>query len=333
MLRFVLRRFWFLVVVLFGVSLLTFLIANVAPGDPARMAAGPSATPEAVAALRAEWGLDQPLIEQYFRYLGRLAHFDLGTSNVTGRPVLDEILARAPATIELMVAALLLALVVGVPLGVWAALRRGSWVDSLVRGLATLGVSVPAFWLGLLLILLFYRTLGWLPGSGRFMGDPPTAMTGFLTLDALLHGDWAAFRLACAHLVLPVASLALLDLGQVARLVRNQLLAVLSQDYIRVARASGLPERAVVYRHALRNAVSPLITVIAASIAQMLYGSVSIELVFGWPGAGQYVVNSIFNLDFPVIMGFALLTSGVYVVANLGADLAYAWLDPRVRAR
>lgn len=331
MLAFVLRRSALLVVVLLGVSLLTFSISHLAPGDPARMIAGPQAAPEAVEKIRLDLGLDQPLWRQYALYLGKLVRFDLGVSNVSGKPVLDEIARRAPASLELMGAGLLIALAAGIPLGVRAALRRGGFADRAVSGLAVGGASMPAFWLGLILILVFYRELAWFPASGRFTGPPPQAVTGFLTLDSLIAGDWRAFRIACAHLALPSLSLALLDLGLVARLVRNQMRGVMEQEYIRTARAAGLGETTVVWRHALRNGLSPMITVVAASLASMLYGSVSVEAVFGWSGAGQFVVDSIFNLDFPVIMGFAVLTSGAYVIVNLLADLAYAAVDPRAR--
>ncbi|WP_374571315.1 ABC transporter permease [Phenylobacterium sp.] len=333
MLTFVLRRCALLVVVLFGVSLLTFAVAHLAPGDPARLIAGPQASAEAVAHVRRDLGLDAPLWRQYALYAGRLARLDLGQSNVSGKPVLREIAARAPASLELMGSGLILALALGTPLGVWAALKRGGLADRGVGALAVAGAAMPAFWLGLMLILLFYRELAWFPASGRFTGAPPPAVTGLMTLDALLAGDPRAFETACAHLALPTLSIALLDLGLVARLVRNQMLGVLDAEYIRTARATGLPEGRVIVDHALRNALSPMITVVAASLATMLYGSVSVETVFGWPGAGQYVVESIFSMDFPVIMGFAVVTSAVYVVVNLLADLLYAAVDPRVRAR
>ena len=331
MLAFIARRLGFLVIVLLGVSLITFTIAHLAPGDPARLVAGPQASAETVARVRADLGLAQPILVQYRRYLGRLLHGDLGVSNVDGRPVAEAILAKAPASLELMGAALLLALIAGIPLGVVAALRRNGAADRTVRIMAVAGAAIPAFWFGSILIILLYRELGWFPASGRFTGTPPPAVTGFLTIDALLAGDWQGFRTACAHLALPVFTLALLDLGLFARLTRNQMLGVMAQDYIRVARASGLPEGRIVRVHALRNALSPLIAVVTASLAAMLYGSVSVETVFGWPGAGQFVVGAIGNLDFPVVMGFAVIASAAYVLVNIAADLALAAVDPRVR--
>jgi peptide/nickel transport system permease protein len=331
MVRFVLQRLAFLGLVLLGVSLITFAIAHLAPGDPARMMAGPAASAEAVAALRSKLGLDLPLWQQYLHYLGDLLRFNLGTSNVSGDPVLDEILARAPASIELMGSALLLSLIVGIPVGIGAAVKRGGWLDRLVSGLSVAGISVPAFWLGLVMVILFYRQLEWFPASGRFTGDPPVAVTGFLLIDALIALDFRALSAATAHLALPVLSLALLEAGPLARLVRNQMRAVLGSDYVRMARASGLSERTILWRHALRNALTPLVTLVAASIAMMLFGSVSLETVFGWPGAGHYVVQSIFALDFPVIMGFAVLTAIAYVLVNTVADITLGLIDPRVR--
>lgn len=331
MARFVLQRLAFLVLVLLGVSLITFAIAHLAPGDPARMMAGPAASEDAVAALRAELGLDQSLWRQYALYLGDLVRFDLGTSNVSGEPVLDEILARAPASIELMGSALLLSLMLGIPLGIGAAVKRGGSLDRLVSGLSVTGISVPPFWLGLVLVIIFYRQLEWFPASGRFTGTPPPGVTGFLLIDAVIALDPKAFAAAMAHLALPVLSLALLEAGPLARLVRNQMRAVLASDYVRMARASGLSERTILWRHALRNALTPLVTLVAASIAMMLFGSVSLETVFGWPGAGHFVVQSIFALDFPVIMGFAVLTAIAYVLVNTAADIALGLIDPRVR--
>ena len=332
MVRFLWRRTAFLVLVLFGVAIITFLIAHVAPGDPARMIAGPAASIEAVAKVRADLGLDRPLWVQFGFYLRDLAHFDLGTSIVSGQPVLDEILARAPASLELMGAALLIGWSLGIPLGIAAASKPGGRLDRIVQGLAITGSAVPAFWFGLVLVILFYRYLGWFPASGRFTGIPPDAITGLFTIDALLTGNARAFATACAHLALPALSLALLDMGIIARLVRNQMASVMVQDYIRTARAMGLSDAAIVRHHALRNAMSPLVTIFAASVATMLYGSVSLETVFGWPGAGQYVVKAIFALDFPVIVGFSILTAILYVLINAVADLIYGVLDPRVRA-
>ncbi|HEX3916359.1 MAG TPA: ABC transporter permease [Caulobacteraceae bacterium] len=331
MAAFVLRRLGFLVVVVLAVTVITFLIAQAIPGDPARVVAGPRADAQQLAKARHQLGLDRPLPVRYADYLGRVLHGDLGASIVTGRPVLSELAARAPATLELMISALIVGVAGGVPLGVAAALTRGRWPDRLIRAGSALTISVPAFWLGPLLILVFYGALQVLPGSGRLDLDPPPPVTGFLLIDTLLAGDVAAFGDALAHLAIPVLTLALLDVGAIARLVRGQMIEVLGEDYIRTARATGLSEATVILRYALRNGLTPLVTVLGLSIAQMLYGSVVIESIFAWPGDGSYVVGAIFNLDFPVVLGFALVTSVAYVVVNLGVDLTYLLLDPRIR--
>jgi len=329
---FLARRIAALLLVVFAVSLVTFAISHLVPGDPARMIAGPRASAQQLAAIRHELGLDRPVLVQYEIYGTHLLHGDLGKSIVTNRPVLGEIASRVPATLELMLCALIVSLLFGIPIGIAAALNQGRFVDHLVRGFSALTVSIPAFWLAPLLILLFYGALGVFPASGRIDGDPPTAITGLFLIDSALTLNFRAFADAASHLVLPVATLSFLDMGAIARLVRGQMIEVLSEDYIKTARASGLPERAVIYRHALRNALIPLVTVLGMSLAQLLYGSVIIESLFAWPGTGSYVVNAIFALDFPVIMGFTVLVSTAYVVVNLLVDLLYMLLDPRIRA-
>lgn len=325
-----LQRAAFSVVVLLAVTAITFAILTLSTSDPARLLAGPQATEAAVERLRIQLGLDQPFWAQYGAYLGRVISGDFGVSVQTGLPVLEEIALRAPATLELMATALLVSALVGIPLGVWAARRRGEWPDHVVRGLSVASISMPGFWLGMLLVLLFYRELGWLPANGRFSGVEP-GPTGFLLLDTLLAGDGAGFMDAVAHLALPVMALAVADIGALARLVRAQTLNVLSTDYMRMARASGLSEGEAVREHAMRNVLTPMVPIFALSIAQMLYGSVVIETTFGWPGVGAYVVQAIFALDFPVILGFALIASIAYVICNLAADLLQAALDPRIQ--
>jgi len=329
--RALLRRLGFAVVVVAAVSLITFCILALAPGDPARLLAGPQASPADIEKLRVALGLDQPLWRQYLAYAGRVLEGDFGTSVVTGRPVAVEIFSRAAATIELMMCAMLVAIGAGGALGVWAARNTGRWPDHLVRGLAVFGVSAPGFWIGMLLILIFYRDLGLLPSGGRGGPLDPTGPTGFLLVDGVLSGNVGLVGEALRHLALPVLALALGEAGGVARLVRAQLLGILEKDYMRMARAGGLSEGAAIWRHGLRNVAIPLIPVFALSLAQILSGSVVIETVFAWPGVGAYLVSSIFALDFPVILGFALLASVAYVFANLAADVAQAALDPRLR--
>jgi len=330
-LRIIARRLAFLVVVVVGVTFITFMISHVLPGDPARMLAGPRAEPQLVAQIRAQLGLDKPLPVQYVTYMQRVAHLDFGKSVVTGRPISAELAVRIPATLELMLTALLTALVFGIGLGTLAAVKRDTWIDQAVRGVAVLGISMPTFWLGLLLILFFYGKLGILPGSGRIGGLPPPGVTGFYLVDALLAGNVATFLDALSHLVLPAATLAIVEIGGIARLVRSSMIDVLGEDYVLTARASGLRESVVVLQVALRNALIPFVTLFGLSLASVLYGSVVTETVFAWPGTGKYVVDSIFNLDFAVVMAFALMVSIAYVVANLAVDLTYAVLDPQIR--
>lgn len=328
----VLRRLAGLVMVVFGVTIITFLISHVIPGDPAQMLAGPRASAEAVARIRTELGLDQPVLVQYGRYLAALLHGDFGVSIVTGRPVAQDLLQVFPATLELIVAALAMAVAVGVLLGTLAAVYRGGAIDWAARLLASVSVSMPAFWLALILLLVFYGVLDWLPGDGRLgvAFDPPPTVTGFFVIDALLAGDGALLRDVLAHLALPATTLAIATVGGVIRIVRAAMIGVLNEDYIRTAIASGLRWRTVVFNHALRNALIPLVTVLGLEAAALLFGSVVVETVFVWPGAGSYVLGAIFALDFPVIMGFTVIASLVYVLINTGVDLLYRVLNPQI---
>ena len=323
-----------LFLVVFGVSVMTFTISNLIPGDPARLIAGDRATPEIVAHIRADLGLDKPLPEQYWRYVRGVLHGDLGTSIRTRRPVLEDLRIFFPATLELALAALALATALGVPLGIASAVWKNSPLDHAVRVLAVTGISTPAFWLALLLIVLFYGRAGWLPGAGRI--DPgldiPARVTGFLLIDSLLAGDVAAFLSAARHLILPVFTLSFVHLGVVARQVRSAMLEEMTQDYIRTARANGLGWKTIVFTEALPNAMIPSVTMLGLALGDLLYGAVLTETVFAWPGMGAYVVNSIQALDFPAVMGFAIVVSLAYVLVNLAVDLAYMIIDPRIRA-
>ena len=333
MTRIVLRRLAMLVLVTFGVSVICFVISRLIPGDPAQMMLGPRATPQAIAELRTRLGLDQPVTTQYIQYMSDLLRGDFGVSIISRQPVLGELWSHIPATFELMLMAMVLAIVVGVPLGVLTALRRDTWVDNLGRGVAILGISAPTFWLGLMLVLLLYAELGWLPGSGRLdIGvTPPPHVTGLYLVDAAIAGDGLAWRSAFNHLLLPALTLALSSVGTVVRLVRGSMLEVLAEDYIRTARAYGLAPWRIHYVYALKNALIPFVTVLGLELAALLFGSVVIESVFAWPGVGNHVLGAILNLDFPVIMGFTVLASAVYVLANLLVDLAYLMLDPRIQ--
>jgi peptide/nickel transport system permease protein len=331
MLTLIVRRLAFLVLVVFGVSVITFIISNAVPGDPARLLAGPRATPEQVTEMRVQLGLDRPLPERYVRYLGRVLQGDLGTSIVDNQPVSRALLKRIPATLELMLSALVLSLLIGIPLGVLAAVRKGGWVDHVVRAWSVLGISLPAFWLGLAFILVFYGGLGVLPASGRLAGPPPPHVTGLYTLDALLAADLRTFADAVRHLFLPALTIAFGEIGNTARLVRTSMIETLQEDYVLLARASGIPERQVVFHDALRNALIPFTTLMGLALASMLYGGVVIEAVFAWPGIGRYVVDAIFNLDFAVVMAFTIVVSIAYVLINLVVDIIYTLLDPQVR--
>ncbi|ADU71433.1 ABC transporter permease [Pantoea sp. At-9b] len=326
------QRCWGLFLVVAGVCVITFIISHLIPGDPARMLAGDRASEAIVQHIRQQLGLDQPLWVQFGRYVMALLHGDLGTSIRTGRPVLEEMRTFFPATLELACCALLLALLIGIPLGVLSAVYRNRWLDHLVRLLAITGISTPAFWLGLGVIVLFYGHLQLLPGGGRLDDwlDPPTRITGFYTIDALLAGDSEVFFNALQHLILPSLTLAFVHLGIVARQIRGAMLEQLSEDYIRTARASGLPNRVIILRYALPNALIPSVTVLGLALGDLLYGAVLTETVFAWPGMGAWVVASIQALDFPAVMGFAVVVSFVYVLVNLAVDLIYLWIDPRI---
>jgi ABC-type dipeptide/oligopeptide/nickel transport system permease component len=292
--------------VVLGITLLVFLLNAAALGDPARAALGQRADPAAVEALRREYGLDRPLPERYARWLARLARGDLGQSIREQRPVLDVIVERAPATARLALAATLIALAAGVAIGACAALRPGSALDHALMALAVLGISTPVFWLGMMLALVFAVTLGWLPVSG--------------------YGDGSL-----AHLVLPACTLGALHTGTVARMTRSSLLEVVRQDYMATARAKGLPERVVLLKHGLRNALIPVVTVVGIGLADLLVGAPLTETVFAWPGLGRLLVAAVGQRDLPVVMGAVLVFALVYVVGNLLVDLAYLAIDPRIR--
>ncbi|ELN2735879.1 ABC transporter permease [Pluralibacter gergoviae] len=326
------QRCWGLVLVVAGVCVITFIISHLIPGDPARLLAGERASDEIVQHIRHQLGLDLPLWQQFARYVSALLHGDLGTSIRTGRPVLEDLKAFFPATLELAFCALAIALVVGIPLGVLSAVYRNRWTDHLVRLLALTGISTPAFWLGLGVIVLFYGKLNWLPGSGRLDDwlDPPAHVTGFYLIDSLLAGDTEVFINAVQHLILPAATLAFVHLGIVARQIRSAMLEQLDEDYIRTALASGLPRWTIILRYALPNALIPSVTVLGLALGDLLYGAVLTETVFAWPGMGAWVVTSIQALDFPAVMGFAIVVSFAYVLVNLIVDLLYLWIDPRM---
>lgn len=332
MLRFIFRRLLGLLFVLVGVSIFTFAIAQVVPVDPAAAALGAKAREEQIAAYRQKLGLDRPVWEQYVRYVGRLVQGDLGASIRTRRPVADDLRDFFPATLELSLAALVVSLAFGIPLGILAALRRNSAVDALARLIALIGGSMPIFYVGLLGLGLFYRQFRWLPGQGRLDStmNPPELVTGMFTLDALLTGNWAVFQNATWHLILPALTLGYFSTAVLLRITRSAMLEALSQDYVRTARSKGLREQFVVLRHVFKNALPPVLTTIGLTFGSLLSGAVLTETVFGWPGLGRYATTSVSNLDLPAVMGVTLLAAVIYPAVNTLVDISYSLVDPRV---
>ena len=335
MLRLVTRRLLLLVPILLGVSILVFLWIRALPGSPAEALLGERATPEAVARVRRQYGLDDPLPVQYWRYLVEtVGHQNLGTSIATYRPVTYEIGHRFPATVELALTAMLFATFLGVPLGFLAAKRYGSVFDhgSLVASL--IGISIPIFFLGLILKYIFSVRLGWLPSIGRedVLADREHP-TNFYVLDAIIQLDPAALQDAIRHLILPAIALATIPLAIVARITRAAVLDVQNEDYVRTARAKGLPPRVVNSRHIMRNALLPVSTIIGLQIGLLLSGAVLTETVFAWPGIGTWLKDAIFNRDYPVLQGGILFVAAVFVLVNLLVDISYAVINPRIRVR
>lgn len=321
-------------VTLLGLILVTFLIGRVMPIDPVVAIVGDHAPPDVVARVRTELGLDRPLPVQFLIYLRRLAAGNLGHSVMTSHSVTADILEFFPRTFELATAAIILAVLLGVPAGVFAAARPGSRFDHLVRMVSLAGQSIPVFVLGLIFLLVLYVQLGWLPGSGQidvlYEGTVPP-VTGMLVVDAALAGDWSAFQSALAHLVQPALVLALYSLAYITRMTRGFMLEALGSEYIVTARAKGVPERLVLWRHAFGNISVGLVTVLALAYANLLEGAVLTETVFSWPGLGLYLTTSLLNADMNAVLGATLVIGCIYVGLNLLADLAYRLLDPRVR--
>ncbi len=319
-----------------GLLAVTFFIGRVIPVDPVLAIVGDRAPEHVVARVREELGLNKPLYAQFGIYLQKVAHGDFGTSVLTANPVLQDIARTFPATLELATLGILIGVTVGVPLGVWAAVRRGGLVDQLVRVMGLIGYSVPIFWLGLMALVLFYARLGWVGGPGRidvvyqYTLQP---VTGLLLVDAALGGEWEAFRNALSHLILPASLLGYFSLAYISRMTRSFMLNELSQEYVVAARAKGLSEARIIWRHALRNAMVPLVTVIALSYAGLLEGSVLTETVFAWPGLGLYLTNSLQNADMNAVLGATIVVGSVFIGLNLVSDLLYQLLDPRTHAR
>lgn len=333
MIRFILRRLVGLVLVLLGVSIITFALSQLVPIDPVAAALGQNARNEQIEAYRRELGLDRPAALQYASYVGRLLQGDLGKSIRTRRAVADDLRDFLPATIELSLAAMLVAVVLGVALGVIAALRRNGAIDAAARLFALIGGSLPIFFVGLLVLAVFYSKLRWFPGPGRLDAvlRPPPRFTGMYTVDSLLAGNWPLFRNALAHLILPALTLGYFSTAVVLRMTRSAMLEVLGQDYVRTARAKGLRDNVVILRHALKNAMIPVLTTIGIVFGSLLSGAVLTETIFGWPGLGRYATTSATSLDLPAVMGVTLVAAVVYPVVNLLVDIGYHLLDPRVK--
>ncbi|MEJ7138912.1 ABC transporter permease [Amphibiibacter pelophylacis] len=323
-----------LVATLAGLLAVTFFIGRIVPFDPVLAVVGEHASAETIVQVRTQMGLDLPLGQQFLNYLSQIAHGDLGRSLLTGNPVLQDLGRAFPATLELATVAILIGVLAGVPLGLWAAVRQGSWVDHTVRVLGLVGYSVPIFWLGLMGLVLFYAHLGWVAGPGRLDISYEyviTPVTGLMLVDTLLAGDWGAFGNAVSHLILPAGLLGYYSLAYLSRMTRSFMLHELAQEYIVTARAKGLSESRIIWRHALRNAAVPLVTVIALSYAGLLEGSVLTETVFAWPGLGQYITNSLQSADMNAVLGGTLLVGALFIALNLVSDLLYRSLDPRTR--
>jgi peptide/nickel transport system permease protein len=326
------RRTLTVIPVLLGVSLLVFSFIHLIPGDPAITMLGERATPERVAQVREQLGLDRPLFQQYLIYLGKVVRGDLGVSIVRGDPVLTDLLRRFPATVELATAAILLALLFGIPVGIASAVWRRSLVDSISRVWALAGVSMPIFWLGVMLAWVFGVELRLLPTGFRLgSGISFEPWTNFVILDTLLQRNWEVLRDALRHLVLPAAALATIPLAVIARMTRASMLEVLSRDYIRTAEAKGLGQGVVILRHALRNALLPVLTVVGLQVGSLLAGAILTETIFSWPGIGRWVYESIGFRDYAIVQGASLFIAVIVVVVNLITDLLYAFVDPRIK--
>jgi ABC-type dipeptide/oligopeptide/nickel transport system permease component len=330
----IVKRLATVIPTLIGVIIVTFLLTRVLPGDPAVYFAGPAATPQSIAEIRKSLGLDRPLPDQFLRYVNELAHGNFGNSLSTGRPVAAEISSRLPASAELTLMGLFLAIAIAVPLGIFAAVKQGSWIDHLCRVIATAGVSLPVFFTGLLLVYVFYFRLGWSPAPlGRldaFATSPPD-ITGFYLIDSLITGNFETFRAALAQLILPAVTLAVFSLAPITRMTRASMLAVLASEFIRTARASGLSRRTVILTYAFRNAMLPVVTTLGMVFSFLLGANVLVEKVFAWPGIGSYAVEALLQSDFAPVQGFVLTMAVLYVALNLIIDMLYGVIDPRVR--
>lgn len=334
-LPFIVRRLLISILLIFGISFISFSITQLVPGDPVAANLGQSAysDPEIVAAFKKEFGLDQPVPVQYIKYVGNLLQGDLGVSLSSKRPVMEDLREYFPATLEIALIAVFFALFVGILLGTISAMTRDRLPDQIIRVFSLTGVSMPVFWTALTAFYLFFFLLGWAPGTGRLEpgAEAPAQVTGLFTLDALLEGDFATFRQAFAYLLLPAGVLAIYAVGVLTRFTRASVLEILGNDYVRSARAKGLPEFTVIRRHVLRPALLSIITVAGVAFSSLLAGSVLVESVFSWPGLGQYAYRAAVGLDLPGIMGVSMIVATVYILMNLLVDVLYRIIDPQMR--
>jgi len=333
MLIFTLKKLAALLGTMVGIAVLSFVITNIAPGDPARLVAGPNATASMVETIRVQYGLDQSLGQQFLIYMGDLFRGDFGRSLVSTRPVLDELLRYAPATLELVLVAMTLGVIVGVPLGVLSAVWRDTPLDHVTRILSISGVALPAFWFGILLQLWFAVQLGWLPVSGRLplIMAPPEPITHFLLIDSLLRGQFDTFLAGLRYIIMPAIVLSFPCLASILRVNRAEMIEVLQSDYIVAARAHGISSRRIIALYALKNAMLPTLAMIGLRFGWMLGSTVLVETVFDWPGIGLYAVSSALSSDFKPVIGVTLLIGFFFILINTLVDLAYAWIDPRLR--
>jgi len=330
-LEYIFRRLIMAVVVLISISIITFFIARVMPSDPAAAWVGPHPTDEA----REVLGLNNPLYIQYLRYMQGILHGNLGTSVKTHQPILTDLKTYFPATLELVSVSMLIAIIFGIPLGVYSGTKKGSLLDHTTRLLAIAGVSIPTFWLGLIMQLIFFGYLGILPLNGRISTEtalyhPITQITGFYLIDSAITGNWVAFKDALLHIILPAVTLATYPLGLTIRMTRSTMIEVLNEKYILAARAAGISERTILFVLALKNAITPTITVLGLVFVYSLTGAILVEVIFSWPGLGTYVTNAVLSIDFPVIVSVTLIVTIFYVFVNLILDLTQAMIDPRV---
>jgi dipeptide transport system permease protein len=334
MLSMIVKRLLMAIPSLIGVVIVTFLLTRALPGDPAAYFAGPAATKEAVEQVRVKLGLDKPLLVQFVRYVGDLSHGDLGVSLTTGQPVATEIKTRLPASAELTLLGLIVAMAAAVPLGILAATRPGSLIDHACRIISTAGVSLPVFFTGLILVYVFYYLLGWAPAPlGRLdvFLTPPPQVTGFYLIDSLLARDGEVFMASLKQLILPALTLGIFSLAPIARMTRASMLAVLASDFVRTARASGLSGFTVIVTYAFRNAMLPVITTLGMVFSFLLGANVLVEKVFAWPGIGSFAIEALIASDFAPVQGFVLTMAVMYVMLNLGIDILYGLIDPRMR--